>query len=108
MIRAKIITLNINEITLADYYINSFIKVFNLELVDVKIVNISEKEINFIVLFDCSYANSSLYPEKVEKFICGAGYDPYKECWYNDGITEDIAKALFKVKEIKDGIIYVK
>ena len=39
MIRAKTITLNINEITLADYYINSFIKTFNLELVDVKIIN---------------------------------------------------------------------
>ena len=108
MIRAKSITLNINEITLADYYINSFIKTFNLELVDVKIVNINEKEINFIVLFDCSYANSSLYPEQVEKFICGAGYDPYEECWYNDGITEDTAKALFKVKKIKDSIIYVQ
>lgn len=108
MIRAKTITLNTNEIPLTDYYINSFIKTFNLKLVDVKIININEKEIAFIVLFDCSYANSSLYPEKVEKFICGAGYDTEEECWYNEGISEETAKALFKVKKIEDNIIYVK
>lgn len=111
--RVKEMVFGYNSVDYIGDYINSFVSVFNLELIEwKKLTEYSdgyhdEEQIAIMVKFDFPEANKSSYPKKLLNFICDAEYVD-SSTWCSEGISLTTAKSFFGERcKMKNGKIYV-
>lgn len=82
--------------------VKQFLRTFNLDLVDVKVLDYKEK-ISILITWQLSNASQDAYD-----FVCDAEYSDSHDCWYSDGLDVEEAKKIFGECYVDDnnGLIY--
>ena len=111
--RVKEMVFGYNSVDYIGDYINSFVSVFGVSLLDWKKLSVysdgynEEEHIAIMVTFDYHDALGCMNPNSVLDFITSAEY-VNDDTWRSEGISMQTAKALFgNGCKSKDGKIYV-